>query len=140
MPREIAVVACTNCGYAKVCLADTAVTECPHCGRRIDVRKAVKHFNGYDRMEASSVVFSVNAEASSMPGRSRHSVKGRDDSRPKVKAGKIEEFERRNRTFTLAQMSGYLEIGEEKAAQILEKLELSGRVVRRGSELYEFLE
>lgn len=54
------VVVCPKCEFAKIATSGTKTTTCPHCGRRIEVMRRKKYFEGYDLNNLRAVVEKIN--------------------------------------------------------------------------------
>jgi predicted RNA-binding Zn-ribbon protein involved in translation (DUF1610 family) len=138
----LTVVSCKACHFARICDSEVSSTTCPHCGKRIDVRRAVKHYQGKDRRKASDMVFSINSALSqgSQPGRGRRDL-GKDAGivahGPKNRGLRVEKFLSGHKTFTFTQLVQFLGMNEKEGEIFVEKLERSGRILRKGKDTYE---
>ena len=133
------VVACQNCGFGRIAQSGMARTKCSHCGRNIDVRKAVKHYDGSDVEKARSALFIINAgmKPASEPQRAGRSRPVPDPSavgkrKNKSLAGFISEHD----CFTAGELSDYLETGMEGAETHIRKLVESGIIYSPSRGMY----
>ena len=138
----LTVVSCNACHFARICDARASSTTCSHCGRRIDVRRALKHYQGQDRKKASETVFSINSaasrrSASGKEGKERAKLEEKIPAGSKNRGLKVENFLSGHKTFTFAQLIQFLGMDEEEGEIFVEKLERSGRILRKGKGAYE---
>lgn len=110
------VVVCTRCGFGKIAGEETARTKCAHCGRTIDLRKAVRHYEGNDAKAARSVLFEINAGMKRGNAAGRRVRQGKATPEP-VHARKktIKSFISEHRCFYVETLAEYLEVGREEA-------------------------
>jgi hypothetical protein len=109
----LTVVSCNACHFARICDARASSTTCSHCGRRIDVRRAWKE------------------------GKERAKLEEKIPAGSKNRGLKVENFLSGHKTFTFAQLVQFLGMDEEEGEIFVEKLERSGRILRKGKGAYE---
>lgn len=135
------VVACASCGFGKIAREGVARTKCAHCGRSIDLRKAVRHYEGGDVQAAKSALFIINAGM--RPGGFEKSVPTRRRTvHPAPAKGRRQErktmqlFLAEHDCFSIETVAAYLDIGREEAESKVRKLLDSGVIFSPALGLY----
>ena len=125
------VVACTACGFGRVADAASKKAKCAHCGKTIDLRKAVRHYDGDSAEAARAALFILNAgmkpqSASEPQNRERVRRASRAPAPGRVERRSVERFLAEHESFRAEEFGAYLGIGEEEAGRKLDRLVEAG--------------
>lgn len=118
------MVVCTRCGFGKITERGTSTTKCAHCGRGIDVGKAVVRYEGDSPDAARAALFIINAGMNPAAERESRPGAAAAPSRGGVSRKGLESFLEENDCFTVQSFADYMEIkaadAEERIARLVE--------------------
>lgn len=115
-----------HCGFGKITQATTRTTKCAHCGKSIDIRKAVRHYEGENAEAARTALFMINAGMQPATSKNRIEEARRksspESSREGVGKKSIERFLSEHDCFYVQSLANYLGKGLEETERRVRRM------------------